>query len=225
MGLADEISKQFGRAGLYTYSLFKYSKTVLDQINPALELGRSFIRSEWQRNYAPLALLWKGIGRFVAQRPQYRILYGPVSVSDDYHTLSRRLMVEFLKTNRLIVELAEQVKPRRPVRLLKRGLSRDIELPYLKDIDGLSNLIAFIEGHQRDVPVLLRHYLKLGGRVMGFNVDKQFGNCIDALIVVDLLAADPRILQRYMGRSGIDGFLSYHSQGRPDQRTRLPIAV
>jgi putative hemolysin len=198
---------------------------VLDQINPALELGRSFIRSEWQRNYAPLALLWKGIGRFVAQRPQYRILYGPVSVSDDYHTLSRRLMVEFLKTNRLIAELAEQVKPWRPVRLLKRGLSRDIELPYLKDIDGLSNLIAFIEGHKRDVPVLLRHYLKLGGRVMGFNVDKQFGNCIDALIVVDLLAADPRILQRYMGSSGIDGFLSYHGQGRPDQGTRLPIAV
>jgi hypothetical protein len=167
LGLADRINATLGRRGLYTYSLFKYSKAVLDKLNPALEVGRSFVRLEWQRNYAPLLLLWKGIGHFVVQRPQYRILFGPVSMSNDYHVLSQKVMVDFLRTNRLITDLADSVKPRHPLKAQKRGILRDIEIPKLRSIEGLSDLVSFIEGHERNFPVLLKQYLKLGGQVMG----------------------------------------------------------
>jgi len=63
------------------------------------------------------------------------------------------------------------------------------------------------------VPILLKHYLKLGGRLLGFNTDGQFGDALDGFIVVDLRASDPRLLARYMGEEGAAGFLAYHGTG------------
>ena len=83
--------------GLYTAELFQYGNEFLNRMGPALELGRSFVRIEYQKGFAPLLLLWKGIGRYVAQNPRYKILFGPVSISNQYHSVSRQLMVSFLE--------------------------------------------------------------------------------------------------------------------------------
>ena len=50
----------------------------------------------------------------------------------------------------------------------------------------------------------------MGGRMLGFNVDKDFGDCIDGLIMVDLRQTDERVLQKYMGKEGAREFLSRH---------------
>jgi hypothetical protein len=52
----------------------------------------------------------------------------------------------------------------------------------------------------------LRHYLRLGASLLSFNLDEDFGNCIDGLIIVDLRATDPRLLKRYMGFSGYEQY-------------------
>jgi len=67
------------------------------RMGPALELGRSFVRLEYQRGFAPLFLLWKAIGRFVARHPQYGVLFGAVTISNAYSSLSRDLMVSYLE--------------------------------------------------------------------------------------------------------------------------------
>jgi hypothetical protein len=36
------------------------------------------------------------------------------------------------------------------------------------------------------VPVLLERYLGLGAQVLALSVDPSFGNCVDALVVVDV---------------------------------------
>lgn len=82
---------------LYTRTLFKYEDSFLDRIGPALELGRSFVRPEYQRGFAPLLALWKGIGAYVASNPRYKVLFGPVSISNQYQAVSRELMVTFLE--------------------------------------------------------------------------------------------------------------------------------
>ena len=69
LGLTDEIRRERGADGLYTQTLFRYDERLLDRLSPAIELGRSFVRAEYQRDYAPLLLLWKGIGRFVRGAP------------------------------------------------------------------------------------------------------------------------------------------------------------
>jgi len=208
MGLADEILARYGKRGLYTQSLFKYGPRVLRTLNPAIELGRSFVRTEYQRNFAPLLLLWRGIGRFVARSPRYAVLFGPVSISNSYEPLSRRLIVDYLKANSIEAGLARHVKPRRPFRA--RGPADGAELSGLAGIEELSRAVERIEPDHKGVPILLKHYLKLGGRVLGFNTDDQFGDALDGLILVDLRTSDPRVLARYMGEEGAAGFLAYH---------------
>ena len=211
MGLADEILARYGKRGLYTQSLFKYGPRVLRTLNPAIELGRSFVRTEYQRNFAPLLLLWRGIGRFVARSPRYAVLFGPVSISNSYEPLSRQLIVDYLKANSIEAGLARHVKPRRPFRA--RGPADGAELSGLADIEELSRAVERIEPDHKGVPILLKHYLKLGGRVLGFNTDDQFGDALDGLILVDLRTSDPRVLARYMGEEGAAEFLAYHRAG------------
>jgi hypothetical protein len=86
---------------------------------------------------------------------------------------------------------------------------RDLELPRLNMFEGLCDLVSVIEDGRRGVPILLKQYLKMGGKVLGFNVDPQFGDCVDALLMVDLPTTPPRVLARYMGKSGADGYLNH----------------
>ena len=207
LGLTDEILSRYGRRGLYTQSLFKYGTRTLQSMNPAIELGRSFVCSEYQRSYAPLMLLWRGIGRFVECGPRYAILFGAVSISNSYDPASRRLIVEYLRANTVEAELARHVKPRR--RFVHHRARLD-QVARPKDIDELSQLVARIEPDAKGVPVLLRQYLKLGGRLLGFSSDAQFSNTLDGLMRVDLRHSDPRVLERYMGAAGASAFLAYH---------------
>jgi len=211
MGLADEILEHYGKRGLYTQSLFKYGARLLQSLNPAIELGRSFVRAEYQRSFSALMLLWRGIGRFVLRSPRYAVLFGPVSISNSYAPLSRRLMVDYLRTNNIEAELARHVKPRRPFRESRETLWDDLELSNVRDVEDLSRAIARIEHDNKGIPILLKQYLKLGGRVLGFNTDDRFCDALDGLVLVDLRASDPRMLARYMGEEGAIEFFAHHA--------------
>lgn len=215
LGKVEGILRRFGSKGLYTETLFRYKPGFVEHIRRGIELGRSFVRPEYQKLYSPLLLLWKGIGRFVALNPECTALFGPVTISNAYSALSRDLMVSYLITNYYAPELAEFVRPRTPVR--RRSLKHLEDLARLAvPIDDLSAIISDIEADRKGVPVLLRQYVRLGGRLMGFNVDPSFANGLDGLVLVDLLRCDRRILARLMGAKGYAAFASYHGE-RPDQ--------
>ena len=218
LGLADEIVRKYGKRGLYTQQLFRYGNQLLQSMGPAIELGRSFICGEYQKSYSPLLLLWKGIGAFVNRHRHYRVLFGPVSISSDYQSSSRQLLVDFLRANLFDVKLSRLVRPKRPFRRLKamRWTARDAG--SLRDLEQVSELIAQIEADDKGVPVLLRQYLKLGGRLLGFNVDPDFNNALDGLIMVDLRHTDLRTLQKYMGREAAAQYLEFHRALQPDWR-------
>jgi len=213
LGQVDLILGRFGKRGLYTDTLFDYSQGFLQHAYRGIELGRSFVREEYQRLYSPLLLLWKGIARFVALHPRYTILFGPVTISDAYSDLSRQLIVSYMTVNHYAPDLARFIRPRKPPknRSLKRvGLEEYSRMPT--DIDDLSALVADIEADRKGVPVLLKQYVKLGGRLMGFNIDSSFGNGLDGLITVDLLKCDRKLLDRYMGKQGAADFFAYHDE-------------
>jgi putative hemolysin len=212
LGCADEILARYSKRGLYTHSLFKYGRQVLERINPAIELGRSFVRVEHQRSFAPLMLLWRAIGAFVVRSPRYAVLFGPVSISNSYAPLSRQLLVDFLKTNSVESVLARHVRPRRPFRPRRFAAWGEFEHSGLKDIEDVSRLVAQIECDSKGAPILLKQYLKLGGRLLGFSADVNFNDALDGLIMVDLRVTDPRVLARYMGAEGAKAFLAYHGR-------------
>jgi len=210
MGLTDEILARYGKRGLYTQSLFRYGPRFLQTLNPAIEFGRSFVRAEYQRGFSPLLLLWRGIGQFILRLPRYAVLFGPVSISNSYAPVSRQLMVDYLRANNGEATLARHVRPRRPFRVQRSKIRKEVQIAELKDIEHLSRVIARIEHDNKGVPILLKQYLKLGGRLLGFNADDQFSDALDGLVVVDLRASEPRVLARYMGEEGAAAFFACH---------------
>jgi putative hemolysin len=198
---------------LYTATLFKYNAGFLRRLGPALELGRSFVRTEYQKGFAPLLALWKGIGAYVARNPRYKTLFGPVSISNQYQMISRELMVAFLERRAALPEMARDwaglVSSRNPFRRRSRHAMPASEA---FDFEDLSDCISDLEPSRAGVPVLLRQYLKLGGKLLGFNVDPKFSDALDGLIVVDLTQTEPRLLERYLGKAEAQEFLKHQTR-------------
>jgi putative hemolysin len=209
LGRCDEILRRDGIAGLYTSSLFRFAPRIFEQMGPALEMGRSFVRPEYQKSFSGLVSLWRGIGRYVIRHPEYAVLFGPVSISADYRSASQQLIAAFLKQNNFAHRWSRWVRPRTPFRPAgRRGLR--FGPCELCDLDDVSTFISEIETDRKGVPVLLKQYLKLGGRLLGFNVDPDFSNVLDVLIMVDLRQTDVRVLGRYLGREDAAAFLAHH---------------
>jgi putative hemolysin len=214
LGPTDRILPLKGKHGMYTSTLFDFKGDFFRRMDPALEMGRSFIREEYQRKPTSLPLLWRGIGRYVARFPQYHLLFGPVSINPEYGQASKELILSYLRHNRSADDLAPLVRAKNPPRAMSL---RDADLEVLQrcafDLDHVSGLVSDLEPDAKSVPVLLKHYLKLNGRLIAFNVDESFGGCLDGLIVVDLTKTDPKLLAAYMGDAGAQAFLDYHDFG------------
>ncbi len=212
MALTEEVLRRFGLRGLYTNTLFHYHRDFFQRIGPALELGRSFICPDYQRSYSPLLLLWKGIVGFVQQHPEAAVLFGAVSISREYQAASRGLIASYL-SDRLLSDLASLVRPR------KKWRERAADTEGVKrlagvaaSIEDVSVSISDIEEDGKGVPVLIRQYLKSGGKLIAFNLDPSFSHSVDALILADLRTA-PKMLERCMGRAAARSFLE--SRPRP----------
>ena len=211
LGPTDRILPLKGKHGLYTATLFEFKGEFFQRLNPALEMGRSFIRQEYQRRPTSLPLLWRGIGRYVLRFPHYHLLFGPVSINPEYGQASRELILSYLKHNRSAEDLVPLVRAKNPPRVMSL---HDADLDVLQrcafDVEHISGLVSDIEPDAKTIPVLLKHYLKLNGRLIAFNVDPNFGSCLDGLILVDLTKTDPKLLAAYMGDEGAKSFLEYH---------------
>lgn len=213
LGFTADLLADQGLSGLYTHTLFQYDARWVEQIGPAIELGRSFVTAEYQKSYAALLLLWKGIARIVSGRPECRRLFGVVSVSAEFDSMTQRLLMSFLRVNNYNQRLAGLVVPRTPPKHHRRQAAESERLVRLAEsIDDVDELVREIESHERSVPVLLRQYLKLDAQVLGFNIDPEFGNVLDALMLIDLTRTPRPILDRFFGRAEAEAFLGRHTE-------------
>jgi len=210
-GNTDEIIRSHGTKGLYTNTVFRYDETLFMKIGSALELGRSFVRTEYQRQYGPLLQLWKGIARFVAAHPQTPVLFGAVSISNEYSRLSREMIVQYFQSRDDGREFVDLIQPRTPFRIpkLRRWDCRAL-CDALQNLDQLGEPISDVEEDGKGVPILIRQYDKVGGKLVGFNLDRKFSDVVDGLVIVDLRQTDPTVLERYMGKEGYSGFRRFH---------------
>ncbi|MBY0508221.1 MAG: lysophospholipid acyltransferase family protein [Bryobacteraceae bacterium] len=183
-----------GSDGLYTSSLFQFSPQFFQHIGPALELGRSFVRPEYQKDFAPLHLLWKGIGLMLAGQPSIGTLFGPVSISNCYRPESRNLMAHYLRRHRWRPELSTFVRAR------CRWPEHNDQSDWPSDLTQLNETLQDFEGEGRALPVLLRHYLNLNGQAVALSRDRAFSEVLDALITVDLSRVPPKMAARYLSR-------------------------
>ncbi len=210
-GNTDEIIRAHGIKGLYTNTVFRYDEQLFLKIGSALELGRSFVRPEYQRQYAPLLLLWKGIARFVAAHPETPVLFGAVSISNEYNSLSREMIVRYFEQRQDDHEFADLIHARTPFRAPKlRRWDCGALCGAMRDLDELAEPISDVEEDGKGLPILLKQYAKVGARLVGFNLDRKFSDVVDGLMIVDLRQTEPSVLERYMGKEGYASFRRFH---------------
>lgn len=206
MGRTDKIlAAHGGIRGIYNAAFFRFSKKIQQVLAQGLEMGRAFITPEYQRLAASLDTLWMGIGRYLNKHPEYRYMYGTVSISSEYSDASRSLILSFLRANCMNTQLEQEVKAYYPPNDL--GLqSEDARLlpTAVPDIKALSAIISDLEGGVRGIPVLLKQYLRLGGRMLSFGIDDNFGNTLDCFVLVPLDDTPDRIRRRYRGKEYCD---------------------
>jgi putative hemolysin len=186
VGKGKEILDRYGKKGFYIQSLFKIDNGFHSILGQSIELGRSFIVKEYQRKPLPLFLLWKGILYFLIKNPEYRYLIGPVSISSRFSNFSKGIIINFMKTNYYDHEFARFISPRNTFRV---PVSKDDTEVIFEKSNDLNKLDKFIQGIESDdfrMPVLLKKYVKLNGKIIGFNVDPKFNNALDGLLILDL---------------------------------------
>ena len=192
----DVVSRTHGCEGLYVHSLFEFGSAYLDALGPALELGRSFVVAEYQGTMA-LAMLWRGIGEWLAREPEIRAMTGVASFDRRYDDATLGLMVAALEAHHAMppaVRLA--ARPRTHFEIADRPA--DDVLAPLGSVATLNRRVQARTG-DRGLPILVKNYLLLGARVVGFNVDHDFADVVDALIVVERERIDPRRFARFTG--------------------------
>lgn len=187
-----------GLDGLYSYSLFHYDEKMDAILRHGIELGRSFIQPRyWGRR--GLDYLWSGIGAYLARYPQYRYLFGPVSISGGLPPAARDLLVAFYRlwfpAHRTLAASRSPYPATLPDVLAQfTGEDYNDDLTRLKSL--LSNLGC-------GIPPLYKQYSELcepgGVQFIDFGSDPAFNHCIDGLVLVDLTRLKSSRYARYIG--------------------------
>jgi len=187
VGKGDEIMAKYGVNGFYINTLFNIQKGFYPILEESLELGRSFIIKEYQRKPLSLFLLWKGILYFLLKNNEYRYLLGPASISNDFSKFSQSLIIDFFKENFFNNELTKYIIPRKRFKI-KQNPNFDNETFIQNTKKDVKKLDKFIQDIEPDynTPVLFKKYIQLNAKLIGFNVDPKFNNCVDGLMILDI---------------------------------------
>ena len=213
VGKGKDIIDRYGVKGFYINTLFKIRKDMLPVLYESIELGRSFIVEEYQRKPLPLFMLWKGILYFLIKNPEYRYLIGPVTISGKYTDVSKELIMKFIMRNHWEAELAAYITPRCKYRVETNDPDVDVMVEASgNDISALDKFIGDIEPSSDKLPILLKKYISLNGRIIGFNIDPKFNMCLDGLLILDLFDVPMSTIESLSKEINDDTILSRFSQ-------------
>ena len=217
VGKGKDIIDRYGIKGFYINTLFKIRKDMLPVLYESIELGRSFVIEEYQRKPLPLFMLWKGILYFLIKNPEYRYLIGPVTISGKYTTVSKELIMKFIIRNHWDAELAQCVTPRCKYRVETNDPDVDVMVDASgADIAMLDKMIGDIEPSSDKLPILLKKYISLNGRIIGFNIDPKFNMCLDGLLILDLFDVPMNTIESLSKEMNDDTILSRFSPDVPE---------
>jgi putative hemolysin len=217
VGKGKEILRRYGIKGFYLHSLFRMNRRFLPVLRQSLELGRSFIIEEYQRRPMPLFLLWKGILYFMLKHTEYRYLIGPVSISNNFSQFSRGLIMQYIREHHYDRKLARSVRPRTRYSVPGYNVDEEIILDTADDLNKFDRFIKEVEPNDYTMPILLKRYLKLNGKIIGFNLDPKFNNALDGLLVQDLYDVPIETIASLSKEINDDSILERFMAGRMDQ--------
>ncbi|MBU2979113.1 lysophospholipid acyltransferase family protein [Alteromonas sp. C1M14] len=198
-GDAQRLSHATHPTGLYSATLFDYQSDNQALFAQGLELGRSFVQPRYWGKRS-LDYLWFGIGAFLARYPKYRYLFGAVSISNAYPQPAKDLLVEFYRTH--FPPQFGAATSRTPYLVSSDMTATFAGTDYKKEFSELKHLLANMGVN---VPTLYKQYTEVAKRdgvaFLDFNVDPDFNDCIDGLVVVDMEKLTDKKRKRYLSHS------------------------
>ena len=202
LGHADVLRAAGGPDAVYLSAMFDFDDAFFSE--PTLEIGRSFVVPEFQRKPYSLHLLWCGIGNYMCRYPHYRRIYGVVSISRLYDVRTSAAIRDAL------VQPLETVAAR-------AAFTPDLGDPWREFLKAhttmslreVSSIVKGLEGEGKDVPVLIRHYHKLGARFVSAAVDASFNNTPGLLLCLDVPRVPYKYLKQYFGEDGAAAYLAF----------------
>ncbi|MEM8548265.1 MAG: lysophospholipid acyltransferase family protein [Pseudomonadota bacterium] len=176
----------------YLHRMFTFERSFFTDHGGTLELGRSFITPEFQRNRYALDLLWKGIGGYLLAHPNLKRLYGTVSLTRQYDASSIMMMCDALITPSKLV--APRVGFQAPLPAEWYRMKREGKI----DLAMLNTIVSARELDGKGIPVLLRHYAGLNAQFHTVGVDTHFADTPGLLLSVDLDRLPASKQKRYL---------------------------
>ena len=198
---AKKLLEKKNQQAIYSQELFDYNADLISPyFEQGIELGRSFVSPKyWGRR--SLDHLWYGIGAYLQRYPTIRYLFGPVSLSNRYPEFAKALIVSFywqyygdkegLAVSKTPYQITTEVKDQ--VAEVIKGLDYGADFKAMR---------VQLKHMNVTLPTLYKQYTELcekgGVRFIDFNVDKNFANCIDGLIMTDISQFKAKKRQRYL---------------------------
>ncbi len=179
---------------LYTQTLFKFSPEAARYLAEGVELGRSFVQPQYWGK-AALDYLWQGVGAYLQRYPDVRYLFGPVSISNDIPAPARELLVDFYRKH--FPAQSQWVSARLPYEAQAKGIFGGED--YTTEFALLKEKMAEFGSA---VPPLYKQYSELcdqgGVQLAAYNIDPDFADCVDGLVMVDIQKMKPARRKRYL---------------------------
>jgi len=201
IGIGNEIINTYGIEGFYTSTLFNFTENFSQNYLPeSIELGRSFVQKKYWNTNA-LHYLWQGIGAFLAHNEEIKFMFGGVSISNNYPESTKRMIVYFFSKWFGSEEVLAESKNKFmiPEKSSEVYSEQFCSAEYKHDYKMLKNMM---KPYGFSIPVLYKHYSELcedgGVKFLDFGVDKDFENCIDGLILVDIKKIKEEKRDRYI---------------------------
>ena len=198
LGEGNKIMQTHGVEGFYTNTLFELQGDFVDLLPNSIELGRSFVQPRYWGQHS-LDYLWYGIGAYLRERPDIKYLFGPVSISNAYPDPAKDLIIRFYQQQ--FGQNSPHAKARTPYVVSdERGFGlNDFTHDYSSSYKILNSELKKLGVK---VPTLYKQYSELciegGCHFIDFNVDADFNDCIDGLIMVEIDKITPKKKQRYI---------------------------
>ncbi len=201
IGNSDFIFKNIGVKGFYSYNLFKYNEEFTPYLKNSIELGRSFVQPKYWGTRA-LDYLWFGIGAYLKTNPQIKYMFGPVSLSATYPKTAKDLLVFYYK--HYFGESKQLVNSTQPYQFS----NKQSEIKQLFNLEDRKKdfkvLKASLANMNVSVPTLYKQYSDIaqdgGVKFLGFNIDKDFNDCIDGFILVEVDKIKDTARKRYIDK-------------------------
>ena len=184
LGIGSEIIPKYGIKGFYVSTLVNFDEAFADHLSNTIELGRSFVALDYQKEVLPLMLLLRGLSDVVVRYPEAKHFIGPVSISSWYPKFYMSMIVKDVTVKHPVSEeLAHMATPMTPFH--EDFLKVDANVLMQGNMDGIEKFDKFmfrLSNGQYRRPTLFKKYLKLNAKFLCFNVDPDFNDTLDSLL-------------------------------------------